>query len=403
MDFNTVLIFLSLSVIISYLYDMFATWSKIPSVLLLVGTGIIIAQLSNYFGFEIPITEQFLLLMGQLGLILIVLEGALDLKITKEKIPLIRRAFLSALLVLFITTGAISAILVVMLSVEWDKAFVNAIPLGVVSSAITIPSVSKLAKVKKEFFVYESTFSDILGIMLFNFVTGSQGIGVQSIASFSLSLVSVLLISVVCSVVLIILIDRIKLHIKFFLIIAVLVMLYSIGKIFHLSSLLLILAFGLLINNYLLLEKQINRVYSIKFRNTPFELTQMKLITGELAFVIRTFFFVMFGLSIPIELLYEYRTLYIGSLIIIVILLMRYAYLRFIAKTDIIPELFVAPRGLITIVLFYSIVQQAPQYVIEGLSEGILMFVIIVSSLIMMVGLMVTKTNIDQNPHPHIK
>ena len=403
MDFNTLLILLSLSVIVSYLYDMFATWSKIPSVLLLVGTGMAINYLSQFFHYEIPKQEQFLLLMGQLGLILIVLEGALDIKLSKENMSLMRRAFISALLVLCITTGAISAIFAYLLDVEWQKAFVNAIPIGVVSSAVTIPSVSKLAKEKKEFFIYESTFSDILGIMLFNFAVINEDIGVESFARFGASLVSVILISVVCSIFLIILIDRIKLHIKFFLIIAVLVMLYSLGKVFHLSSLLLILAFGLLINNYILLEKQINRIYTIHFKNTPFELTQMKLITGELAFVVRTFFFVMFGLSIPIGLLLEYQTIYIGSLIIAVILLVRYGYLKFFAKTDIIPELFVAPRGLITIVLFYNILSKGPQYTIPKLSEGILLFVIIASSVIMMVGLMVTKTNIEQNPHPHIK
>ena len=51
--------------------------------------------------------------------------------------------------------------------VEFIQALVYALPLSIMSSAIIIPSVANLSNYKKEFLIYESTFSDILGIMVF--------------------------------------------------------------------------------------------------------------------------------------------------------------------------------------------------------------------------------------------
>lgn len=49
----------------------------------------------------------------------------------------------------------------------------------------------------------------------------------------------------------------------------------------------------------------------------------------------------------------------------------------------ILPELFYAPRGLVTIVLFYSI-PEAIKF--DGFSDNILFFVVLVTTVIMMIG-----------------
>jgi hypothetical protein len=59
----------------------------------------------------------------------------------------------------------------------------------------------------------------------------------------------------------------------------------------------------------------------------------------------------------------------------------------------VIPELYVAPRGLITILLFYSI---PPELSLGIISEGVLFFVIMISSIIMMFGLMGFKEKIPE-------
>jgi hypothetical protein len=72
-------------------------------------------------------------------------------------------------------------------------------------------------------------------------------------------------------------------------------------------------------------------------------------------------------------------------------MLIRYVFLRYISQTNIFPELFIAPRGLITIILFYSI---PPQLVSNKFNEGVLSFVIIVSGIIMMLGILFYKKKV---------
>ena len=62
---------------------------------------------------------------------------------------------------------------------------IYAIPLSIMSSAIIIPSVGGLMGQKKEFMVYESTFSDILGIMFFYFmIESAEKDGFQEVATY---------------------------------------------------------------------------------------------------------------------------------------------------------------------------------------------------------------------------
>ena len=78
-----------------------------------------------------------------------------------------------ALLGLLASTAFCAAIIYYLVEgMSWMSAIVYATPLSILSSAIIIPSVGNLTQEKKEFHVYESTFSDILGIMQFYFLQG---------------------------------------------------------------------------------------------------------------------------------------------------------------------------------------------------------------------------------------
>ncbi|MBL0267286.1 MAG: hypothetical protein IPP99_00985 [Chitinophagaceae bacterium] len=72
-----------------------------------------------------------------------------------------------------------------------------------------------------------------------------------------------------------------------------------------------------------------------------------------------------------------------GSVIVLILLGIRYIYLRFFLRSHIIPELFYLPRGLITILLFYSIPLKNQ---LSRFNEGILFFTILATSVIMMIG-----------------
>lgn len=390
-----ILIILSGIVVLSYVFDLLSKWTRIPSVLMLISAGIGFKYLSVYLNIEVPDTAKSLEILGIVGLILIVLEGSLDLKLTRERLPMVKKSLGTAFFTLILTSLLTALILHEWLDVPFRVAFVNSIPFAVISSAIAIPSVKNLDKDKKEFIIYESTFSDILGIMLFNFATEARKIGIDSFLNFGINLVSIAIISILSCLMLIFFMDRIKMHIKFFLIFALLVGIYAIGKLLNLSSLLLVLVFGTAIKNVNLFLKG----KLLKFFNPgklDGELLQLKLVTAESAFLIRTFFFILFGFSFNMSTMADPEVWFIGGLVVLIILAIRYIYLKFFVKGSIFPELFVAPRGLVTILLFFSISQE---YIIPGFSRGVLFFVIIVTSILMMIGLAFAK----DEPVPELK
>ncbi|QNH63795.1 cation:proton antiporter domain-containing protein [Hymenobacter sediminicola] len=384
----TILIGLSIAVILSYLFDLLARATKVPSVLMLLLTGIALRQAADYFDFALGIPKVVLELFGIIGLIMIVLEGALDLKLTRDKAPLIRRSFLAAVLMLVVQAVAIALLLQAYVGASFQTCLVNAVPLAVISSAIAIPSVANLMGEKQEFIVYESTFSDILGIMLFNFALQDNFAQGVSVITFTRDVVAVLIVAVLSTAALAFLLGRIRLHVKFFLILAFLILLYSLAKKLHLSSLVLVLVFGLAVNNAELLLRGPKLQRWLHPEQLAAELHPLKSITAESAFLIRTFFFLLFGFSITLSSLVSATLLLQGLLIVGVLTGIRYVYLRYIARTDLIPELFIAPKGLITVLLFYSI---PDKHHIGEIGENILFIVILLTGVLMMIGLQLTK------------
>jgi NhaP-type Na+/H+ or K+/H+ antiporter len=231
--------------------------------------------------------------------------------------------------------------------------------------------------------VYESTFSDILGIMFFNFVAQDNFAQGVSLLTFSRDLLAIIVVSVLSSIVLAFLFDRIRLHVKFFLIFAFLVLIYSAAKKLHLSSLLVVLVFGLTIKNADLFLRGPVRNW-LNLERMQDELHQLKSITAELAFLIRTFFFLLFGFSITLANVLDTNLLVQGALIVLVLTFIRFVYLRYVSRTNLIPEVFIAPKGLITILLFYSI---PAKHLIGEVGENILFVVILLTGILMLIGL----------------
>lgn len=380
-----VLIFFSLLIILSYFFNLIAQIIRVPSVLLLIFTGISVRLLVPEIANTIQGLDKILSLVGTLGLILIVLEGSLELELGKKKIPLIASSFFSAIIILLITTGLVASIIYWLVpNITFKASFVNAIPLSIISSAIAIPSVDQIGVEKREFIVYESIFSDVFGILIFNFVIFTDNIVPSSFGFLFLDLGLVSLLGIVFTLILLYFISKNQLKVRFFILIAVLVLLYTSGKLLHFSSLLIIFIFGIILNNvHHISSRWISKF--IKFELIKENIDQFKMITVESAFLIRTLFFFIFGYSLLVTVIFDLKLIITGSLILIILYGIRYLYLRFLLRTNLYPELFIAPRGLITILLFYSIPHK---YSIGLISEGLLFYIILMSSIIMMIGLM---------------
>ncbi len=385
----------SLIVILSFLFGELAKRTNVPSVLMLIVLGIVLklgldAIGGGDFNF-IPILE----VIGTVGLIMIVLEAALELELDSDRMIPILKAFTIALLCLVASTYVAALILHYFKpEMTFQQAFLYATPISILSSAIIIPSVSGLRKDKKEFHIYESTFSDILGILMFYFLAGGFEAGSISSPTSLLSNIAItVIISVIASYLLVLLFQHIKSHVKLFLLISVLLLLYAVGKKMHLSSLIIILIFGLMIANMELFFKgRLAKYLHLEKAKSIYE--GLHVITMETAFVVRTFFFVIFGLTISLSSLLDVKVAMISFLIILSIYVVRFVLLRLFIGQNIQPQLYIAPRGLVTVLLFYAIPEEA---MFPGFDKGILLFIIIGTSLIMTYALIKDKNRSQQS------
>lgn len=372
-------------VIVSYVFTMVAKYTKIPSVLLLIVLGVGIQFLFVEFDITLgPRVFDLLQLLGIVGLIMIVLEAALDLKLTKDKRSLIVKSFFIALFALFGSCISIAWLLTYFLEFNFYTAFIYSIPLSIMSSAIIIPSVSQLSGQKKEFMIYESTFSDILGIMVFYFAIGNSAstAPVALLKEVGINVGLTIGLSIFTSYLLVLLFQRITENARLFLLISVLILLYAVGKMFHLSSLIVILVFGLTLSNYKIfffgkLRRFIDETVLIRINK------EFHLVTLESAFVVRTFFFVVFGLTLDLQSLLNINTAIISLCITAALYLVRFICLKPFFKS-ILPELFIAPRGLITVLLFFAI---PPLFIEDNFSSGILLYTILITGTIMTIGM----------------
>ena len=415
MSAYVIIIAAALIIILSFIFNIISNKTNIPSVLMLIVLGVFI-QLVVWSPETASKSSQLMMgleILGNVGLIFIVLEAALDLKLKKDKIGLISKSFIIALFALLFSSFAIASVFMFLWSdgngtnnVNWITSLLYAVPLSIMSSAIIIPSVSKLTKSKKEFMIYESTFSDILGIMFFYFLKNNRYVesAEQVFKDVSINIGATVLIALVISYLLVILFQKLQMQAKYFLMFSVLVLLYAIGKMFHLSSLIIILFFGLVLNNSNVFFIGPLKGLSVgeKLKSS---LHELHVITLETAFVLRTFFFVVFGVTISIASLFDYRYGLLSILIVAILFLIRWLMLRIFSGRDISPQLWIAPRGLITVLLFFSIPngwvdvdgemlnEYTPLYdcTIPFFDQGILLYTILLTSIIMTISLITTR------------
>ncbi len=392
MNTLTILFVLPLLIIFSYIFDSIAKKTKFPSVILLMFTGMILRFGVDLYGaVNLGFLDQLIPVLGTLGLILIVLEGALELDINRQKIPLILKGFFAAFIILLANIIGLSFIFETVLLLERTTAVVYAIPLSIISSAVAIPSASGLLSKDKEFVVYESTFSDILGIIAFNYaLTQYQNeaplIGFEPLFALGIKILGVIAISMAITYCLFQLLQQIEQHIKFFLILALLVLVYAFGKYFHLPALVTIFIFGLFLKNVASLLPQFLQKHLV-IEKTHQGFHEFHILTAESTFLVKTFFFLFFGFSVSFGEFDSAMPLFYGLLILGTMVGLRYLYFlitQFKIKPS--PLLYMSPRGLISILLFLQIkdLDFIPKTLL--IDERVLLVVILLSMLVMTFG-----------------
>lgn len=378
--------------LLAYLFDLTSSKTKVPSVILLLALGWMAKQGAAFLGIQVPNLSGLLPIFGTIGLILIVLEGALELDYDRSKLGMIRKSALVAVLPMIVLAIALSFAFQYFGGYRFKDCLVNAIPLCVISSAIAIPTAANLDADKKEFVIYETSLSDIIGVVFFNFVALNEDINTGAFGHFFVEIFSILIVSFVATIGLSFFMSKIRHHIKFGPIIITILLIYGVSKLYHLPGLIFILLFGLFLGNLDEFKryKWIEKLHPEKLKK---EVLLFRDISGEAAFLVRALFFILFGFLMDTDEVLNPDTLGWAAAIVGGIFLIRAIFLK-LAKIELLPLLFLAPRGLITILLFYSI---TPMNQIGLVNKSLIVQVILLSALMMMVGVMASK---KKNPLP---
>ena len=384
----TVIITLSVLVLVAYVFDLTSSKTKIPAVILLLLLGWVLKQVTIYLGIKITDLSPALPVLGTIGLILIVLEGSLELELDRSKSALILKSFFIALIPMVGLAFGLAYLLEYFGFPDIRKNLLNVIPICIISSAIAIPSVRGLSRLNKEFIIYESSLSDVLGLMLFNFVAINDHFNFRTLGDFTLQLLLIIAISFIATIGLAILLNKIGHHIKFIPIILLLLLIYAVSEVYHLPGLIFILFFGLFIGNIDQL-RNIKWIEKLKPDELNKEVSKFKDLTSEASFLIRSVFFLMFGFLIDTSALLNIEISLWAVGITAGIFAMRAILLK-LFRLPLSPLLFISPRGLITILLILSI---KPADAISIISLPLILQIVIIMALMMMVGLMTDKTN----------
>jgi NhaP-type Na+/H+ or K+/H+ antiporter len=394
MNSNIVILILSIIVIATYLLDFISNKIKIPSVLFLILIGLAFRFFADRTGFSIPYINELIPILGTVTLILIVLEGGLDLELSKEKIPIITKSSISAIVLILLSSFSIAFLYFYVYKQSFYISLVNAVPLSVISSAIAIPSVNSLSKHYKDFVVYESSLSDVFGIIVFNFILLNAVISINSFLFLGFELIIISVFSVILTFLMSFLLSRINHHIKFLPILAFVFIIYTSAKYYHLSPLIFILIFGLFLNNSDLIIK--GRIHFLdkylQNESLKTELPHFKKIVIELTFIFKVFFFIIFGYSVQIVELADEQSIFIALAITLIIFVLRYLFLKIAFKEPLRPLGLIAPRGLITILLALSIPSELK---ILNFNNSILIWVVFFTVIVLSLNVLMHKNKID--------
>jgi NhaP-type Na+/H+ or K+/H+ antiporter len=316
------LIFLGILIFAAHLFAMMFSKKKIPDVLLLIIIGIIIGPVLGF------VSPNFL---GQSGtiftsvvLIVILFDGGLDISVHDLKLswkPTISLTLASLILSIFLAT-----IVCLFIGLSIINSLIVGIILSGTSSAVVIPLTQhlKLGKSTKTVLVLESAITDIICFVLaLAFIEASKegnGVNVGSVAGGVVSsFVMAIIIGVICSIVWSSLLQKIRtFKNSMFLTPAYLFIVYGLTEYMGFSGAIAVLAVGITIANM--------EYFHFKFlerfqKGRELKLTESeKAFVSELVFVLKTFFFVYIGISIPFN---NYVALIAGLVITLILLVMR--------------------------------------------------------------------------------
>jgi potassium/hydrogen antiporter len=366
--------------VLAFVANRMVRFTGVPDVIILMFTGVAIGPVLHWVNPEHfrSATQGF----GSLALILILFEGGLDLKL-REILSHFGRGFLLSLFSFVLSAGAAAAVCHQALHFTWVASLLIGAVLGCVSSSIILPVLGQVAlrPAVKVTLVVEATLGDALAVLAVTSLLGIAAGGSASPTAIVWNLSSSLILSIAAGVLagmlfsylLPVLSDQRFWHVLTF---AAVLLVYSGTHALMGNELFAVLVFGLTLSNLPAVRKRVGldnaSTSSDWFSTVPIKPEhggtahqpheQMLAFHGELAFLIRTFFFVLLGTLVEFEGLRKNVLLALGcfgALLIARWVAVQTGRIAWRDFTSLEREVMVwfMPRGLITAVLGIDVLE----------------------------------------------
>ncbi|MGA9972682.1 MAG: cation:proton antiporter [Candidatus Acidiferrales bacterium] len=381
MDLNLFFALLGGLLVLAFVANRLVRFTRVPDVIILMATGVLIGPVLRWVNPDIFRGASPGL--GALALILILFEGGLSLKL-REILQNFASGFFLSIFSYVLCTAAVAAVCRPTLHCSWMDALLIGAALGCISSSILLPVLQQihLRREVKVTLLVEVSFGDALAVLavttLLDIAAGGSAAAAPKVVAWSL--ISSLIVGVgagilagmLWSYLLPLLTEERFWHVLTF---AAVLLVYSGVHALKGNDLISVLVFGLTLANFPAMQKQLHMdllARSDWFSETPLKTArgapplrphvQMLTFHGELAFLLRSFFFVLLGTLVEFEGLR--KNLLLAFLCFSAIFVARWVAIhagrlawRTFSPLELELMVWFVPRGLITVVLGIQVVE----------------------------------------------
>jgi cell volume regulation protein A len=286
-------------IVLAFMANRLFRYTRIPDLIVLMGIGILLGPVLHWVDaarFK-PVTHAF----GTLALIVILFEGGLELKL-RETVRHFPGALLLSLLSYTVTTALVALVVQESLHLSQLSSLLIGAVVGCTSSSMVLPILQQLrvAEATKVTLLLDASLGDVLAVLtvesLLNLSSGgTQNLLPRMLHEFGVPVILALLVGALWSRLLPLPSEQRFWQVLTF---GVVLLLYGVSEALHGSGLIAVLAFGLTLANFPARFRP--PIENLEALTVPPGKEHLPVLTfhSELAFLLRTFFFVLLGVVV---------------------------------------------------------------------------------------------------------
>ncbi len=397
--------------VIAFVANRLFALTRIPDVVLLMALGVLLGPVLGLV--HAADVDKATKLLGTLAIILVLFEGGLELNL-RETLRHFPGSLLLALLAYVFSLALVAFLIVKSMHLPLSTGLLVGAALGCTSSTVVLPVLQHMAVEEpvKVTLMLEASWGDVLAVLTVGLLVGMKsssgpiavGLANGVITQVGLALLFSIAVGVLWSRLLHVLSEQRFWQVLTFSIVLVL---YSGVEALGANGLIAVLGFGLTLSNFPGVDPRLGLKHLVK-RSAD---SQQALLNfhSELAFLVRTFFFVLIGAVAQLDSFRRYPLLMAGT--VASLFLARWLAIQSskwswkgIGTAGREAILWMLPRGLITVVLAIQVTEARPLEL--SFLPGLAFAVILVTNLMVVAGsLLAPKPDaaaVDANAPPSI-